>query len=282
MLLSFLLLVPLLVGAVTVYMAEKQARCSWSYYWWAGATANLWCILGLLAVYLEGLICAVVIVPLVILAGGIGGLVMGAVCRKTHWPRQTIYCLAALPLVLGGIEPQWPMPTHRQTEQRSILINAAPQQVWQQIMQARDIQPEEMDSAWMYRIGVPLPLSGIVEQTPQGLVRRIRMGKNIHFDQVFTQWQPNRYAAWTYHFDPDSIPPAALDDHVKIGGRYFDLGTTSYTLVPQGGKTELVIRMEYRLTTRFNWYANPIASQLFGNFEETVLDFYRRRSEAST
>lgn len=276
---SFLFVVPFLVGAVTVYIAERQERRSWSYYWWAGWMANVFCVFGTLVIAVEGLICAIVIVPLVMLEGGIGGLVMGAVCRKTNWPKQTLYSLAALPLVLGSIEPYWPMPTQWNTVERRLVIDATPEEIWQQIMEARNIQPEEMQRAWMYRIGVPLPISGIVEQTPQGLVRRIQMGKNIHFDQVFTEWQQNRFVAWSYHFDDDSVPPAALDDHVKIGGHYFNLGTTSYTLNPSGAQTELLIRMEYRLTTRFNWYANPIAQQLFSNFEDVVLEFYQRRSE---
>src|SRR5439155_16880488 len=28
--------------------------------------------------------------------GAIGGLIMGAVCRKTHWPGQTLYSVAGL------------------------------------------------------------------------------------------------------------------------------------------------------------------------------------------
>jgi hypothetical protein len=39
--------------------------------------------------------------------------------------------------------------------------------------------------------------------------------------------------------------------------------------------------MHYRVSTQFNWYVVPIADALFGNFEETILGFYRRRSESS-
>jgi hypothetical protein len=56
---------------------------------------------------------------------------------------------------------------------------------------------------------------------------------------------------------------------------------TSYTLGPSGAGTTLRIRMHYRISTQFNWYVVPIADALFGNFEETILDFYRRRSESA-
>jgi hypothetical protein len=146
--------------------------------------------------------------------------------------------------------------------------------------QGRDIRPEEVDRAWIYRIGVPVPKAGITQATPAGLVRKISMGKNIHFDQVVTEWQENNYVRWIYRFEEDSFPPYALDEHVVLGGHYFDVRDTSYTLTPHGQSTELKIRMQYRVSTQFNWYADPIARFLFGNFEEVILDFYRRRSEA--
>jgi len=40
MLRSFVLLVPILVGAVAVYLAERVERRSWSDYFWIGAVAN--------------------------------------------------------------------------------------------------------------------------------------------------------------------------------------------------------------------------------------------------
>ncbi|MEJ0086617.1 MAG: hypothetical protein WDO72_13095 [Pseudomonadota bacterium] len=38
--------------------------------------------------------------------------------------------------------------------------------------------------------------------------------------------------------------------------------------------------MNYRVSTRFNWYAGPVADLLIGNFEENILRFYARRAEA--
>ena len=105
------------------------------------------------------------------------------------------------------------------------------------------------------------------------------MGKSIHFDQVATDWHENRYVRWIYRFEKDSFPPNALDDHVTIGGHYFDLLDTAYTLTPAGPQTtELRITMHYRVSTQFNWYADGVARFLIGNFEEVILDFYRRRA----
>jgi hypothetical protein len=281
MMASFIFLTPLVVGAVTVYVAERQRRRSWYYYFFSAFMANMFCVIGALLVLWEGLICAILIAPLFALFGGLGGLLMGAICRRTNWPGSSLYSFAALPLVMGFLETGLPMPDSFRSVERQVHINAAPGVVWRFLQNTGPMAPAEVEQGWIYRIGVPLPEIGVTEHSAQGSIRRIRMGKGIHFDQVVAEEQPGRYIRWTYRFAPDSVPPQALDDHVAIGGAYFDMLDTSYTLVPSGAGTDLRIRMHYRVSTQFNWYVVPIADALFGNFEETILGFYRRRSEST-
>ena len=276
----FIYLAPVLVGAATVYFAERQAPRTSGYCFRAGVVANLLFVLGTMAVLIEGLVCAVIIVPLFMVMGGLAGMLMGFVCRRLIWPRATLYSLAALPLALGALVNAAPPPRETERIERSIVIAAPPAAVWQQIHDARDIRPEEVQQGWMYRIGVPLPQSGVTQDTAHGRVRKITMGKQIHFEQVEQERQENRHVRWTYRFDKDSIPAGALDDHVMIGGQYFDLIDTAYTLTPLvDGGTRLDINMGYRVSTDFNWYARPVASLLIGNFEDVVLKFYARRAE---
>lgn len=278
---AFIFFAPLLVAAVTVYVAERQWRRSATYYFVAPCVANVLFVAGTLLINVEGWICALLIVPLFAVLGGIGGLIMGAICRLTKWPKQATYCFAVLPILLGAFEARLPLPERFGDLQRTLSIDAPPAVVWQQILRADQIRPDEVDSGWIYRIGVPLPQAGVIQDTPDGRVRRITMGKGIHFDQIVTAWQPQRYVHFDYRFAPDSFPPRALDDHVRIGGMYFDLRDTSYALAPHGDGTALTIRMRYRVSTSFNWYARPIAQWLIGDFEDTILQFYRHRSEAA-
>jgi hypothetical protein len=151
--------------------------------------------------------------------------------------------------------------------------------VWRQLNHIDDIQPDEMAHAWAMRIGVPLPVSGKTRQTPQGLVRESRWGKQVHFDEMIQEWQPEKYMRWTYRFSPDSFPRQALDDHVVIGGHYFDLIDTSYTLAAEGNATRLTTRVQYRISTQFNFYADWAAQFLLGNLCEVGLHLYKGRSE---
>lgn len=279
MLSSFIIGSPVVAGVVTVYVAELSARRSWGYYVGAPMLAMAICVLAALAITIEGLICAIVIVPLFAMVAGLAGLAMGAICRVTKWPRRTmVSCLALLPLALGSFEQHVPRAQDWRVQDREILVEAPPDQVWRALVDTRDITREEVGDAWMYRIGVPVPENGVGDFRDGEHLRHITMGKGIHFDQVATEWRPGERVSWRYRFSEDSFPAGALDDHVRIGGHYFDLGETTYSLARDGAGTRLTMRMRYRVSTHFNWYAAPVADLLVGDFAERILTFYARRA----
>ncbi len=278
---GFIYLAPMLVGAITVYVAETIERRSWGYYVWAPFLANLFFVLGTLVIMWEGLICAIVIVPMFAWVGSIGGMAMGIVCRITNWPKQAIISLAALPIALGLGGDYLPTPQVFSSLSATTFISAPPSVVWQQLNYADNIRPEEFGTSWAARIGVPMPLSGITETTETGRVRKSRWAKDVHFEEPIVDWQPERYMRWTYRFYPTSFPPHALDDHVVIGGHYFDLHDTSFRLTPVNGGTQLDIQANYRVSTQFNFYAERVALLLLANMLTTDLAFYKNRSEKS-
>jgi hypothetical protein len=276
----FITLAPFAVSAVTVYAAKRHSERTWMGYFAFGALANAFFVLGTLVIMIEGLICAIIIVPLFMLYGGIGGLIMGAICKWTNWPKSTTYGVSILPVLLALFLPATERTPKFDSVERSAIVHATEHQIWSQLMNAKQIQPYEVERGWLYRIGVPPPEAGVTRQAGAELIRDVTMGKSIHFEQRSTQWRANEFVRWRYRFTESSFPPQALDDHVKIGGDYFDILDTTYTLTPRGnGTTELKVVLTYRVSTDFDWYANAVAQLLIGNFAEVVLDFYRSRAE---
>ena len=280
MMAGFIYFSPIVVGAVTVYVAERKERRTWSYYFGASFLANCLYVAGTLLIMIEGLICAIVIIPLFSVLGGLGGLAMGGICRLTNWPRSTLYSLAVLPFLVAFLEDGMEHEIRYGVVEHATVIKAPPEAVWERILDAPDIRPEEIGAAWMFRIGVPLMRDGITTTTEGGSIRRVTMGKDIYFDEIITHVQEPRRIRWTYRYFDDSFPKYALDDHVKLGGHYFDITDTAYTLVRVGTATELKVEMRYRVSTRFNWYAGPVARLLLSNLAAANVDFYRRRSES--
>jgi hypothetical protein len=205
---------------------------------------------------------------------------MGAVCRVTKWPKQTLMSLFALPIALAPLESRLSLPHRAGTVERAVLVDAKPAEIWERIVNPGGIHSDDLRHAWVFRIGVPLPLSGTTGQVAGERVRRVTMGKRVYFDEAITDWQRPRYLRWVYRFHEDSFPPQALDEHVRIGGHYFDLIDTSYTLTPVGEATELRVRLSYRVSTQFNWYADPLARLLLGNVAQVNLDYYAKQSSS--
>jgi hypothetical protein len=266
-----------------VYLAERQYRRSWGYYFYAPLIATALFVVGTLAIMIEGIICAIVIVPMFSVMGAMGGVVMGVVCRITDWPTPAVYSLGSVPLVLGLLGGAIPTPDNHGSIERQVRVAAPAEVVWKHLNAATDIRPGEVGDAWAFRIGAPMPVSGVTRDGANGEhVRASTWGRNVHFDEVVAKddWQPQRRLRWTYRFTPDSFPPGSLDDHVMIGGQYFDLLDTTYTLQPQGRDTLVTLHVNYRVSTQFNLYADWVAQWLLGDFGDVILRFYKTRSEA--
>ena len=79
----------------------------------------------------------------------------------------------------------------------------------------------------------------------------------------------------------ERLEPSATTTTCPFKGEahYFDVSSSSYELIPRGAQTELRVRMVYRVSTPFNWYADPLAKWMLGNLEGVILRFYQRRSE---
>jgi hypothetical protein len=277
---SFVYLAPMVVGAITVYLAERRARRSWGYYLAAGFGSNVLFVIGTLLILIEGWICAILIIPMFATIGMVGAAVMGLVCRLTNWPKHAVYSFTLLPLLLGGIEPTDELPTRLRTIERSVVIDAPRAVVWDQLMNIDDIRSEEVEDALAFRIGAPPPISALSDTDAGQRVRRISMRKQVRFDQVETERREHEYVRWAQRFYPDSFPPGSFDEHVVVGGEYFDIDAVAYTLAPQGKQTQLTLTVNYRVSTRFNWYVDPIAQLLLGNLEEVLLGLYQQRSVA--
>ena len=280
MLASFVVLVPVLVGVFTVHAARRRPPS------FLFALFGPWIPVACFAAgsgvaLIEGSICIMMALPIFCIAGSAGGILCWIVLKFVDVPQGGVNGLLLLPLLLAWPESQQPLPQAPARSEDAIHIAAPPEVVWELINHATAIAPAEMSDGLAYRIGLPYPVEAVTQATANGRVRKLRWGGGVAFDEPITAWEENRRIAWTYAFGPDSFPPGTLDEHVLIGGRYFDLVDTAYRLVPEAGGTRLEIVVDYRVSTGFNWYALPAGRLLVDDAARTILRFYKRRSEAS-
>src|SRR6185436_9226852 len=95
----------------------------------------------------------------------------------------------------------------------------------------------EHGTSWVNRIGFPRPIEARLYGEGVGAVRHATFERGVLFIETITAWDEGSRLAFTIRADTTNIPPTTLDQHVTIGGRYFDVLDGEYRLeeLPAGG-----------------------------------------------
>lgn len=276
---SFAVFMPIAIGAITIYFAEKKEQRSFLFYMAAPCVSVSLFVGGTAILLIEGSICIAMALPLFLIQGSIGGLFMGIICRLTKYKKHTVNSLAILPFIIAIGESGKPLPNAIQESRESIHINQKPDVIWHHINFPLNIYPEELVNGFAYKIGVPYPIEARTINPIVGGKRQLMWQRGVTFEEEIEAYDENKFIQWKYIFNDKSFPAGSMDDHVAIGGKYFDLVNTSYRLTEESGGTRLEISVKYRVSTNFNWYAEPWANFLVTDTAKTILNFYKQRSE---
>jgi hypothetical protein len=162
--------------------------------------------------------------PLVLVLGFVGAAIgwLASALSKGNSTRM-MSVVVFVPFAFGAVEQELPLQDQVQAVSHSIDIQAPPEVVWRHINMPTGIQPGELKDGVAYRIGVPYPIEGRTLEPRVGGKRHLVWQRGVAFDEEITVWEPQRRVAWKYVFGPGSFPEGSLDDHIVIGGRYFNL-----------------------------------------------------------
>jgi hypothetical protein len=277
MTLSFLFLVPLVIGYLTV---RPHPHPSWAYRLLAPWLPTVLSVVVCAAVGWEGTICIVMGLPILLIFSSLGG-VIGALA-PVRGPAGAASAML-LPFLLAPIEERIPRPDALHEVHTSISIDATPAVVWAEIVQVPPIRPEEQKPALFTRLGFPRPVSASLSRPGVGAVRHARFERGVLFLETVTDWIPERRLRFTIAAQTDSIPASTLDQHVTIGGPYFDVLAGRYDIRPSpDGGVILDLTSELRVSTHFNLYAAPWADAIMRSIQENILEVIRRRAEHSS
>lgn len=279
---TYIFVVPLLLGAIPVLFSTKEQLQSYT-------TILILPIITVLTFFylslisgLEGLICLVVIVGPFVILGAIGAFIFMLIRLKSSNTKTPLYYSLVLPFLILTVESNFKATDQFATVTTSISINADRQTVWTNIKNVRDIKPGEIPTHFVHIIGIPKPLNGELDREGVGAVRSITWEKGIKFQEIITSWQEGRGFSYDINVDPKSIPPTTLDEHVMIGGKYFDVIKGSYRIDSIGPTKNLVtLTCKYRVTTNLNAYSKWWANFILNDFNETILEVIKGRCEMS-
>src|SRR5204862_6156859 len=105
----------------------------------------------------------------------------------------------------------------------SVDIHAPAETLWRNIERVRSIDRAELPRSWNRSIGFPRPMEATLSHEGVGGVRRATFAGNILFVETIDVWDPERRLGFSIRANSSSIPPTTLDEHVTVGGAYFDV-----------------------------------------------------------
>ncbi len=275
---SFLLLGPLVIGWASIrFNTNKELSAKQAFF-----LPFIPVILGCLITWifnLEGLICIAMYLPLGLVLAGVGGVInRGA---KLDFKKST-FVILALPFVVNFSESKVKFETQSHTVQNVIEINGSTESVWNEIKSVRKIQKSELADSWIHKIGFPRPLDAEIDKEAVGGIRTANFERGLQFIETVDRWEPGKLLSFKIDVDPKNIPPQALDEHVTIGGPYFDVLHGTYEIENLGqNKVRLHLKSEFRLSTHFNFYAGFWTDLIMHQIQSDILSVIKKRSEAS-
>ncbi|WP_373330908.1 hypothetical protein [Salmonirosea aquatica] len=244
---------------------------------------SLFSILGFVGISVivgwEGFICALMALPIFAIMASLGGFI-GINLFKRNRSKVLVSALLVLPLLVAPIESQFKLSEKIFSENTSIVINATDEVVWQNLTRVRPITESENKRSLFQFMGFPRPLEAELDTVAVGGVRKAIFDRGLFFTETVTQMLPLQVLAFSIEADPESIPPAALDEHVMVGGKYFDVLEGKYEIEKlNNGKILLHLSSQFRLSTRFNFYSGFWSKLIMRDIQENILEIIKERCE---
>jgi len=281
---SFLLLTPIALGAISAHFAPAEATSSWRTIW-APALNTLLFLATALIFNLEGMICVIILFPLFLGLGPIGVMFYDVFAKPSTGSRDktlVVSAFALMPFVAAPLENQLSTPHDFHRVENSVIIAAPATVVWQHIVRVAPIQAADLGHSFIDDIGFPRPVEATLTHEGVGGVRHATFERGIEFIETVDDWQPLQRLSFSIAPNTATILPTTFDEHVTVGGKFFDVLRGTYELRPAGpGRTQLVLYSQQRVSTNLNWYASLWTDFVMAEIQQRILMVLRRRCEAS-
>lgn len=245
-----------------------------------------------LAVYFgaaEGLVCIMMVMPLWILSGLGGGLLVliynyGEAERDDDDPGVRLkaigWALFPIAIIFGEMysPPQW---TTKVVE-RQVIIDAAADEVWPLLVSIPEIDAAEgLPNFTQDWLGVARPSEAKLVERDGKLVRLARWGTDIRFEEQVTMIEPATRLSWRFAFPDDSVQ-RYTDRHISPDGPTLRIVAGQYQLRSIApGKTSVTLATSYEMRSNLDWYLAWWGELMLGDVQDNVLAIVKQRAEAS-
>lgn len=279
--LGFIYTMPLSLGGLVCFLGYRLDRPSG--FWALGAPPLTMALLlfGSLLFKIEAALCVLVAIPVVIPLALLGGWLMSLLLKKWDQSKLPVSLVVLMPFVVSPLEQAWDSPHETRVIQDTVRIAASPEIIWSQIYAVPEIQRDEIPAQWIYHLGFPRPVAAMIDHEGVGGKRHATFEGDVSFYEVVSHWEPARKLAFSIKADPEFIPRTAFDEHIIVGGRFYDVldGTYEIEALAPGEGCLLHLSSTHRLSTHFNAYAGWWSEWVMRQIQGSILEVIKNRCE---
>ncbi|GEJ36775.1 hypothetical protein FPKKA176_contig00012-0158 [Flavobacterium psychrophilum] len=276
---TFFLLVPAGIGALFIYFSPIEKVKSIAYRILAPWIPIISVIALTIVIGLEGWACWIMISPLFLIFASIGGLIAGHFKNKKN-ENLNISILVLLPFLIGPIENAIPRNAKTYTTYTSIEINSDAQTIWNNVTSVKEIKSNEDNSKLISWLGFPKPIKAELDTLAVGGYRKAIFQKGLIFNETVTKYENLKLMEFQIKANTYEIPSTTLDEHILIGGEYFDMLNGTYKLKKiSTNKYNLILYSNFSMKTTFNSYASIWGNWIMKDIQNNILNVIKRRSE---
>jgi hypothetical protein len=282
MTITFLFSLPYGVGVLTIALSKKADVKSLPYriiFPWI--PIFLFFVLTLLF-SLEGWACWLMVLPLFLLAASLGGLTAGYFKLKDKPQKLHVSLIVLLPLMLSPLEKMLGTIPGTYRAYTSIDIHSSREEIWRNVTRVPTIAPEQ-DKGWLTQfLGFPRPIRAELNYEGVGASREAVFEKGLVFHEAVTAYTHQQQMRFSIKAYPHEIPAATMDEHVVIGGDYFDVLDGTYELEQLAeNQYRLHLYSHFTLKTSFNFYASFWAGWIMRDIQNNILQVVKVRAEGN-
>lgn len=277
---TFLCCLPTIVGALTIYFSSQEKAQSFSYKFFMPWVPIFIFFVLTMALALEGWACWLMVLPLFLLAASAGGFIGAHFKLKKKDNTVYISVLTLLPFLISPIEHLIGTIPGTYKAYTFIDIHAPAEKIWDNVTRVKEI-PLEQDKGLLTRsLGFPRPVKAELNYLGVGAYRKAIFTNGLVFHETVTEYSHQKKMVFTIKANPHEIPSTTLDEHVVIGGEYFDVLNGTYELEKLNEKTyRLHLYSHFKLTTTFNFYASWWAKWIMKDIQQNILQVEKKRAE---
>ncbi|PTB97435.1 hypothetical protein C9994_03005 [Marivirga lumbricoides] len=278
--LSFLFCLPTIMGVLTIYFSPIEKVNSGTYkFFMPWVPIGFFMFITLIA-QIEGWACWLMVAPLFLLAASLGGFIGGWLKTKKSQNRLNISLIALAPFLLAPAESLINTIPSTYKAYTEIDIKASKEEIWKNVTRVKEIDQKD-DSGWLSGfLGFPRPIKAELDYDGIGAYRKAIFTGGLIFHETVYEYHHEENMSFTIKANPHEIPSTTMDEHILIGGDYFDVLNGTYELEKLDNETyRLHLYSHFQMNTHFNFYAGYWGQLIMKDIQNNILRVIKKRAE---